>query len=530
MNLKKSLAVVSAATAAFALTACGGGDSSKSAAGDKGDKLITAWGSEPQNPLVPGNTNETGGGRIVDSIFAGLVYYDGKGEIHNEVAESIEGNADNTEFTVKLKDWKFSDGTPVTSKSFVDAWNLAVEKDQLSAYFFEPIKGFKEGAKSMEGLKVVDDKTFTITLAEPTADFPQRLGYSAFYPLPESAFSDLDAFGEKPVGNGPYKLSEWNHNQDAIVVPNEEYKGERAAKNEGVKFVFYASTDAAYADLLAGNLDVLDTVPDSAFSVYESDLGDRAINQASAIFQSFTIPQNLPHFSGEEGKLRREAISYAINREEITKSIFQGTRTPAKDFTSPVLPGYSENIKGNDVLSYNPEKAKELWAKADKISPWSGEFAIAYNSDGGHQGWVDATTNSIKNTLGIEAVGAPYPDFKSLRDEVTNRTITTAFRTGWQADYPGLGNFLRDLYGTGAGSNDGDYSNKEFDAKMKQAATAANPEDAAKVYNEAQEILLSELPAIPLWYANTTGGHSEKVSNVVFSWKEQPLYYQITKS
>ena len=181
------------------------------------------------------------------------------------------------------------------------------------------------------------------------------------------------------------------------------------------------------------------------------------------------------------------------------------------------------------MLQYDPEEAKRLWAEADALNPWSGELAIAYNADGGHQAWVDAVANSIKNTLDIDAVGNAYPDFKSLRDEVTNREIEGAFRTGWQADYPSLGNFLGPLYGTGAGSNDGDYSNPKFDEVLKQAANADDVAAATPLYNEAQEILLEDLPAIPLWYANVSGGYSEKVDDVVFSWKSVPVYYNITK-
>jgi oligopeptide transport system substrate-binding protein len=260
------------------------------------------------------------------------------------------------------------------------------------------------------------------------------------------------------------------------------------------------------------------------------ELGDRAVNQPAAIFQSFTIPEKLEHFSGEEGKLRRQAISMAINREEVTDNIFQGTRTPATDFTSPVIPGHSDSLKGAEVLEFNPERAKELWAEADEISKYTGEFTIGYNSDGGHQAWVDAVANQIKNNLGIEAVGAPYPDFKSLRDEVTNRTIAGAFRTGWQADYPSLANFLGPLYVTGAGSNDGDYSSEDFDRLMKEGAGAESTEQGLAKFNEAQEILLQDLPAIPLWYSNVAGGYSEAVSDVVFSWKSVPAYYNITKN
>ncbi|WJZ02252.1 peptide ABC transporter substrate-binding protein [Corynebacterium freiburgense] len=526
MAWKKTLAVTAATALTFGLAACSNDSGSGGATG--GANYITVYGSEPQNPLHPANTNETGGGNVIDVIFAGLSYYDSDGKIHNEVAKSVELEGEKT-YKVTLKDdQKFSDGTQVKADNFVKAWNYAVENSWNNAHFFESIKGFEEG-KPLEGLKVIDDKTFTIELTQPEADFPLRLGYSAFFPLPDVAFEDMEAFGEKPVGNGPFKVSEWNHNQDITLEPNGEYKGDRQVQNDGVKFVFYPKLDAAYADLLAGNLDVLDTVPESAFANYQEELGDRWVNQPAAVFQSFTIPEKLEHFSGEEGKLRREAISLAINRKEITEKIFQGTRTPATDFTSPVIDGHTDSLKGEEVLEYNPEKAKELWAKADAMNKFTGEFSLAYNADGGHQPWVDAVVNSIKNVLGIEAVGAPYPDFKSFRDDITNRTIGSAFRTGWQGDYPGLGNFLVPLYATGGSSNDGDYSNAEVDALFKKAAGADSVEESTKIYNEAQEVLLKDLPAIPTWYSNVTAGWSENVENVKFNWKSKPELHAITK-
>ena len=93
------------------------------AAGRQPTAIITANGSEPQNPLIPANTNETGGGKIIDSIFAGLVYYDADGRRQNDVAESIETD-DNDVYTIKIKDGqKFTNGEDVTASSFVDAWD-----------------------------------------------------------------------------------------------------------------------------------------------------------------------------------------------------------------------------------------------------------------------------------------------------------------------------------------------------------------------------------------------------------------------
>ncbi len=539
MNLKRTWLAVPAVMA-LGLAACssGGSASSDSAASGSSDAsstgIVSTNGSEPQNPLIPANTNETGGGKILDLIFAGLVYYDAKGATHMDMAESIEPNEDATLWTIKLKQGqKFADGTEVKAKNFVEAWKMGAKEAMLSSYFFAPIEGADdEGAGDLTGLTTVDDYTFTVKMKEPTADFSQRLGYAAFFPLPDSTLADPATGGEKPIGNGPYMVAEngWEHNAQIHLIPNPEYKGDNVPKNGGVDIIFYASQDAAYQDLLSGNLDVLDAIPDSAFATFESDLGDRSANQAAAIFQSFAIPQNLEHFSGDEGKLRREAISYAIDRDTITSTIFSGTRTPAKDFTSPVVDGYNDSIKGSEVLSYDPEKAKELWAQADAISPWSGTFTIGYNSDGGHQAWVDAVSNSIKNTLGIDAQGAPYPDFKSLRTEVTNRTIKGAFRTGWQADYPGKFNFLAPLYGTGAGSNDTDYSSAEVDDLLKKASSATSTEESNKILDQVQEILFTDLPVVPLWYSNVVGGWSENVDNVVFGWNSVALYTDITKN
>lgn len=528
-----ALALVS--VSALALTGCAPGSDEPAGGGDN-SAIITANGSEPQHGLIPTNTTETGGGKIVTSIFAGLVSYDGDGAIENEVAESLESD-DAQNWTITLKDgWEFTNGEPVTAESFTKAWNYGalLSNAQGASYFFDNIEGFSYDEDSeLTGLEVVDEKTFTVALKTPEADFPLRLGYSAFMPLPEAAFEDMEAFGENPIGNGPYMLAEegaWVHDQGIDLITNPDYDGVRKPANGGLTFTFYATQDAAYADVQGGNLDVLDAVPDSAFETFEADFGDRAVNQPAAIFQAFNMPYYLEHWSGEEGKLRRAAISMSIDRQEITDVIFQGTRTPATDFTSPVIDGHSDDLEGSEVLDFNPEKAVELWAEADAISPYGDTvFDIAYNADGGHQAWVDAVANSIANTLGIQAVGKSYPTFAASLDDRDNKVLTGAVRAGWQADYPSLYNFLGPLYVDGAGSNKEGYSSPEFEKVLAEGASASSVEEATAKYQEAQEILLQDLPSIPLWYSNVTGVSADTVDNVVFGWDSVPLYHLITK-
>lgn len=544
------LGTAASGTAALTLAACGGDDGGNGGGGNGSDNggggdtgaIVMINGTEPQNPLHTTNTNEVGGGKILQNLFSGLVYYDAEGTPQNEMAESIQ-TEDSQNYTITIADgWTFTNGDPVTAQNFVDAWNYGANgaNGQYSSYFFESIDGYADisgkdadASATLSGLEVIDDRTFTVKLSSPQSDFPTRLGYTAYSPLPQAFFDDPEAFGEEPIGNGPYKLVAWNHNQNAELEVNPDYNGPRKPENGGLDFVFYQDQETAYNDLLSGGLDVIDAIPPSALSSFESELGERAVNQPAAGNATITIHVDDPNFSGEAGTLRRKAISRAINRPEICEAIYGGTRTAATDFTTPVVNGYSDSIPGNEVLEFDEAEAKKLWDEAEAIQPFEGSFSLSYNADGGHQEWVDAVCNSIRNVLGIEAAGNSYPDFKSLRDDVTARTIEGAFRTGWQADYPSMYNFLGPLYTSaaadGQGSNDADYKNPEFDEALLAGLSATDEEESYTLGQKAQEILFQDLPSIPLWFNNVAGGYAETVENVVFGWDSQPIYHQITK-
>lgn len=524
---KAILAGLTAIAASAAMVACSSDDGT--GGGGDGSAVINAYGCEPQSPLLSTDTNEACGGNIIDVLYTGLVTYDVNGETDMAVAESIEANDDATEFTIKLRDdWTFTNGEAVTADSFIDAWNYAAasKNAQKQQYFFENIQGYDEVAEEgatadeMSGLEKVSDTEFIVKLTNPEASFPMRLGYAAYYPWPSVAFDDVEAYGQAPIGNGPYKLesdSAWQHNVGLNTVVNEDYAGDAPA-NGGVNFVFYQNLDTAYADLQSGRLDVMDTLPTSALSNYETDFPDSHDSKAKMVSQTFVIPENLEHFGfDEEGKLRRQAISLAFDRQLIVDTIYAGAADPAVDFGVPTLPGL-QSPDSSDTIGYDPERARELWAEADEINPWSGKFEIAYNADGDHQAWVEAVTNGIADTLDIEAAGKAYPLFKGLRDDVTNKTIGSAFRSGWQADYPSLANFLEPQYMTTGSSNDGGYSNEEFDRLLAEAAAETDETKANELYKQAQEILVDELPAIPMWVPRASYAWNPDVSGVDMLW------------
>jgi len=309
------------------------------------------------------------------------------------------------------------------------------------------------------------------------------------------------------------------------VKKNPDYKGTMVAKNGGVDVKVYTDPNAGYTDLQANNLDVLDAIPDNALATFKADLGDRAINQPAGISQSISFPLYQPEWKTANSAKIRQAISMAIDRKTITDKIFQGTRTPATDFSSPVVQGWSKDGCG-EFCTFDKAKATALLASA---GGYKGKLEIAYNADGGHKAWVDATCNSITNTIGIACTGKSYPDFKSLRDPITKGTMKSVFRTGWQMDYPALENFLAPIYAKGAGSNDSRYDNPAFDAMLKKGDTAKTSAESIKYFQDAQKILVADMPSIPTWNSNTTGGYSEKVKNVKFDVFGVPVYTEITK-
>ncbi|MQS05856.1 peptide ABC transporter substrate-binding protein [Streptomyces alkaliphilus] len=529
---------------ALALAACGGGDDGGDATGGNGGGLVRASWGEPQNELEPANTNEVQGGKVLDMTFRGLKRYNPEtAEAEDAVAESIE-TEDQQTFTITLHDdWTFHDGTPVTANSFVDAWNYGanIENAQIGSYFFEFIRGYEdvhptdEGAEptaeTMSGLEVIDEYTFTVTLNEPFSLWPETLGYSAYAPLPEAFFDDREAWLRQPIGNGPYRIDTYNPGQGMTLVPFEEYAGDDGARNDGVELVVYTDNSTAYTDLQAGNLDVIDDIPAAQLRNAEQDLDGRYINEPAGIIQTVSFPLYDEAWQGEDAATIRRGLSMAINREEITERIFQDTRTPATDFTSPVIGeegGYDEGLCG-EVCEYDPERARELIEEAGGLP--GGTVTLSSNVDtGSHRQWMDAACNSINNALGDTGACTvtPVPTFADYRNRITGREMTGMFRTGWQMDYPLIQNFLQPIFYSTGSSNDSGYDNPEFDELVDRANRADDEGEAVDLFREAEELLVRDLPAIPLWYQNGIAGYSERVDNVTLDPFSVPVYTEIT--
>ncbi|MDO4908237.1 MAG: ABC transporter substrate-binding protein [Corynebacterium sp.] len=512
--------------------------------------LVLVNSSNPGTPLVPSVIDTEGGRRIAEMLYSGLVYYDAKGTVANDAAQAIK-QEDERNYLVTLRpDQKFSDGQSLTSHNFIDSWDYAFANHLATSHYFDNIAN----------LEAIDDLNFRITLHEPDANFVAKLGQPAYYPMPDSAFEDMAAYSAKPIGNGPYALDEIVPQTSTTMLPNAHYDGPRKVQNDGLKFVYYASPQAAYADLLVNNLDVDDNL--------DSSQGDKIADRIA----NYQIAANIQLVLDNGLNIdQRRAISMAIDRSKNTQGLVAAT-----DYSSPLF-GVNTNIAGSEYLNYDPVRAKELWdtglnaaieahasaeaqseqaeteadnpeGVAEEIPAPVSSFDIAVPT-----AFMSTTSQSSSslppgtNTVTSIAEPTTADNLSSEGDLAAETQTPAAITTSAEGSTPTTDvatevpsirsgsvdsaerdvviSSLEESLGIAVGTADND-------SVFIRSVKAAYPSNQSFLdyYGTTQEELFSTLPFIPLWYDTVRVGHSTYVQNVQIDWRGTPVYYAITKS
>jgi oligopeptide transport system substrate-binding protein len=482
---------------------------------------VTIGIGEPDR-LLPSSTVESNGQQVIAALWTPLVTFDASGTPVMAAADSIT-TSDQKTWTIKLKPgWTFHNGQPVTSDSYIKAWNTAAYGPSagLGSAFFDRIEGYADmqsiggappTATTLSGLRKLDDRTFTATLASPFSGWETVLGHNVFYPLPDAAFDGNGRvrknFEQAPIGQGPFQMDGvWNHYRNIAVKEFPNYHGTKP-KVSAINFTMYRDQNAMYDDLVAGDLDVQPRIPPSRLASAPTDLGDRLRRTTSSYLGFLTVPSYIRAYSRDI----RRAISMGFDREEITDKIFEGAYTPATSWVSPAVPGYRADTCGQ-YCEYHPSAAKALWTRAGGVP--GNTLVIYYNSDGGHQDWVDAVCDQLTTNLGVTCQSGPVDKFADLREQARANTLQGLPQGGWSLDYPSIEDYLTPLYATGASSNDGGYSNPSFDAQIKKGDAAVSREAAVSAYQRAEDIVANDMPVIPTWFRQNVFGYSTRMSNV----------------
>jgi oligopeptide transport system substrate-binding protein len=498
---------------------------------------------EPKT-IDPHLSNQAAEATITRPLFAGLFTYNDKLDVVPNLASELPtvGNggisADGTTYTVKIKDGaKWSDGKDVTAQDFVYSMQRAMDPQLAGPYasFFYDLAGAAaynsamgtpaepktpsaaELAALREGLGVSakDPRTIVYKLTQPNPSFLNLLALWTAFPVRQDVVEKNGGKWTEPethVGNGPFKLSEWRHDQMMVLTPNPFWAGEKP-QLQRIELFFIADDFAAYQAYQAGEIDVV-TVPPAAIkevSTAGHPFNDQLTIEANlATFALFMNNQVAPF----DNQLVRKAFGTAIDRQAYVDGLLQGGGVPATSWIPPGMPGYNEKL--GSQYSYDPAKAKDLLKQAGYPN---GEGLpkvtfIAVNSDTNKLvgQFVQA---QLKQNLGVDV------EFNYVEGREYGRVFTQNLHQvtiqRWSADWPYPDNWLPDLFGTGALNNHAAYSNPKFDDLMSRAAREFDGAKRLGIYDEAQKLLLDDAGIVPLYNPVTHVLVRPKVQNLVIT-------------
>ncbi len=536
-KLKKLCAVAVASSLAMSFCMGCGSDEKKESNGGSdsavAQDLVFNVGAEPETIDPTLNTTVDGGTIIVNS-FEGLMRLDETDTPQPAAAESVDESEDGLVYTFHLrKDGKWSDGKPVVAGDFAYSWIRALTKSTGAEYsyqlfYIKNAEKYYNGEAAVEdlGIKVIDDYTLEVTLESPTSYFEALTAFPTLMPLREDIVTaDPDGWAMDPdaiVCNGPFKLTEYNMKDSYVYEKNDEYWDADSVKLDTVKYTFIGEDDTAYASLKSGEFDMINSVPTEEIENGKNEGLVTIHPYLGTYFFCFNVGKNDSYpeevQKALENKLVRQALSIAIDRKGIVEKVTKGDQVPAYSF----VPKGIMNPDGNDFADkeyYNAEtpdleKAKELLAEAGYPN---GEglptLELMYNSEGAHKDICEVIQQSWAQIgVNVELTNQEWAVFVNTRQ---NGEYEIA-RHGWIADYTDPMTFL-DMWVTGGGNNDAGFSNPEYDSLIAQAKVETDVDKRAEMMRKAEDILMDEMPVLPIYYYTSVNAAQPNVKGVIYS-------------
>jgi ABC-type oligopeptide transport system substrate-binding subunit len=527
--------------------ACGGDDDDEGATTDEGDQAaegvqggelvdLGVFGQGPPEHIDPGINTTVDGFQIGGSVYDGLAETDYSDPENPEtvgvVAESWDVNDDATEFVFHIReDLKFSTGEDVLPSSFVRGWERASDPDFAGDYSY--LFGFIEGgqakldgeAETISGVEADDEEmTLTVSLTDPYANFPAVAGFQIFMPMPQEV-DELEDQSEWErgimIGNGPFMMDAPANDQEIVLVPNPEWDGTKYDEALGlpeqpfldkITFKIGSDIDTSYNAFEAGEADVTNFAPGRYQEA--QDNWSTTIDTPFLGAYYFMFNDRDERVGGPDNLLLRQAISMAINREDINTDVYEGSRTTATGITPPGIPGFEEGLC--EFCNYDAEAAEAAYQEwLDAGNELAEPLPIQFNADSGHEPVVQIIIDNLAD-IGIEAVAEPIPPDDYFGQLAEGACVFC--RVGWLADYPTYDNFTFDIFGTAAldGNNYG-YSNPEFDELVAEAKATPDADEAGELFRQAEQVLLNDdTGVVPInWYRGQQVYNGDKIANLV---------------
>lgn len=471
--------------------------SSNAAPDDIGKTFRMTASSEPPS-LDWSLATDTVSFKILTNIMEGLTQYNANLEPTPAVAQKWEFSEDGRTLTYYLReDVLWSDGKPVTAGDFEFSWKRLLNPATASeyAYFLFDVENayeYNSGAikdPGLVGVKAVSPYVLQVRLKRPVIYFPSITTFMVTFPQREdiiARYGNSWTDPDKIVTNGPFILSEWQHEYKLTFTANEKYYD---TPPQVKKIVAYIVEEATTALTLyeTGELDMVE-LPIVAIPHYKNSPEYTSLPILRSAYYGFNV--NKPPF---DNVLVRRAFSHAIDRSRIV-NILQGGQIPSSSWIPKGMFGYNPNIGPK----FDPQTARALLAEAGY--PDGKDFPPA----------TAVFNNDQTNRLIAEFIQAQWQEHLNIRVNVENQEwkvylnrlrtdMPPIFRLGWGADFPDPDNFMN-LFTAASGNNRQRWSNKRYDELVALGASEPDPRKRQEIYDEAQKILTEiETPIVTLY-------------------------------
>ncbi len=473
---------------------------------------------EPNN-IDPNRASWSSERTIIMQVFEGLLGFKQDLSLVAAVAREIPSvankgiSADGKTYTFKLKDnVTWSDGKKVTAKDFEYSIKRLFDPDlaaEYTSFYFDIVGGeacysagdkdaaTKAQLKNAIGVKALNDTTLEIKLNQPRPTFLQLMALWPVYPIREDIVSQHgDKWTEPPnyIGNGPFIMTEWVHQDHITMKANPKYWGTKPKLAE-INFRMITDANAALAAYRNNELDI-SGVPVGTEKATMADpvLGTQIVRYAELVTFGPQFNVTVPPF---DNKLVRQAIATAIDREAFVNKVRNGVGKPAYSWIPPGMPGYDPEL--GKQYQFNPTKAKQLLTQAGYPDPTKlPVMKYQYADTASNTLIAQFLQGQLKDNLGITLTLEPTEP-KAFSAMVNAEKHTWAW-FGWGADYPDPDNWLPDIYGTGGGVNHTLYSSAEFDRIAALAKSELDNNKRLDLWAQAHKIVVEDVPVAFMFY------------------------------
>ena len=511
------------------MAACGGTDKP---AGPP-DTLQRALPTDPET-LDQHKARSVQAADVLRDLGEGLIGYTANGELIPAAAESWEISGDGLTYTFHLRaGLRWSNGDPLTAGDFVAGMRRLVDPSTAAVYAhmlidIENAAGIASGEipVSMLGVEAVDDRTLVLRLAQLAPYLIKLLTHPSTFPIHAASVAEHGDGFARPgrfVSNGAYTLEAWVPGSIVSLKRNQQYWNNAATAIDAVNYHVIVQDNAELNRYRAGELDTTSTVPPDAFAQVREEYGDhlRVAPYLGVYYYGFNLTK--PPF--KDNPALRQALSMAVDREQLADKVVGRGEAPAYSWVPPGVSNYEPPVSGFAALSKEDREqlARRMYKEAGYSEDNPLRVEVRYNTNDTNKKIAVAVQSMWRNVLGVEAVLINEEGQVWLAN-MKDAEVTQVFRASWTGDYDDAHTFLSVLQSDNS-ANMPRYASEKYDQLMESAAAQVGAEQRRLLLEEAEREMLADFPVIPMYFFIS----KHLVSPEIAGWGDNVLDYHYSQ-